>query len=425
MMSVTEKRRARIINIVYFAMFIAVFYFAFTVFSPLVMPFIFAFIVATILNKPIKAITSKTRLKRPMLSVAFVFLSVAVVFAVFFLIGIGLYEKLKDFFDYIMAQLQNTEVLFNNIKLWILDITSFLPTGIRSVLHENVTVFFDELIETGSSGVDANAPNINLGSLGIDWGSLLSKSGAVLSGTVGKIPSFVISCVIFLISTVFTLSDYDRIKNFVIGQFSDKNAQRIRDAVSLGSSCLKKMFRAYGLIILITTFELTVGLYALKFLKIYDGQYIIFIAFGIALIDIIPVLGTGTVLIPWAVVSFFVNKTSLGIGLLVVYVIILIIRQIIEPKLVAGQVGLPPIVTIVAMYVGSKTLGILGFFVLPFAVILVKVFNDAGIIHLFKKMPEEDELTADSEKTDDIACDVEETVGEVNIAVGENSEKSE
>lgn len=395
MTSVTEKRRARIINIVYFAMLIAVFYFAFTAFAPLIMPFIFAFITAALLNKPITAITKRTPLKRSLLSVVSVLLLIAVLFAIFFLIGIGLFEKLKEFADYLMAQLQNTDVLFNNIKLWILDITSFLPQSLRSGLHENVTMFFDDLAENGFSGV-------NVASSGIDWSSLLSKGGQMLSGTVGKIPSFLIAFVIFLISTVFISSDYEKIKMFVAKQFSEKNSQKIKDAVTLGVSCLKKMFRAYALIILITTFELTVGLYILKFVNIYEGQYIIFIAFGIALIDIIPVLGTGTVLIPWAIVSFFTSKVSLGIGLLVIYVIILVIRQVVEPKLVAGQVGLPPIATIIAMYIGSKTLGILGFFILPFAVILVKVFNDAGIIHLFKNISDSDIENVGNESTETV-----------------------
>ena len=113
-------------------------------------------------------------------------------------------------------------------------------------------------------------------------------------------------------------------------------------------------------------------------------RLLLLLAIGIALIDIIPVLGTGTVLLPWAAISFISGNIRLGIGLLVMYIIILVIRQIIEPKLVAGQVGLPPIITIIAMYIGSKTIGILGFFILPFCVILLKVFNDEGIIHIFK-----------------------------------------
>ncbi len=384
MLSVTEKRRARIINIVYFAIMIAIFYFAFTSLSSLIMPFFYAFIVAALFNKPVTKLTKKTPLKkRSLWSVIFVLLLLAAVFGVFFLVGVELFKKIREFFDYILGQLQNTEVLFNNIKLWILDATSFLPAGIKSSLHTNVSDFFDNLARNGLE-------NVSVDTSGIDWGNLLSKGGEMLSGTVAKIPSFMIAFVVFVISCVFILSDYERLKGFVFRQLSDENATRIRSAVKLGSSCLKKMCKAYGLIILITTFELSVGFYLLRIFKVFNGQYIFLLAFGIALIDIIPVLGTGTVLIPWAVISFFSKDFKLGIGLIVMYVIILVIRQIIEPKLVAGQVGLPPIVTIIAMYIGSKTLGILGFFILPFVVILVKVFNDEGIIHIFKTAKEKE-----------------------------------
>lgn len=376
-MSVIEKRRARIINFVYFAILIAVFYFAFTSFSSLIMPFFYAFLVAAVFNKPVAALAKKTPVKRSLWSVIFVLLLMGVLFGLFFLIGAELFKKIREFADYILAQLQDTEVLFNSIKLWVLDFTSFLPDSIRKTLHENVSVFFDNLARNGFEGVSVDTS-------AVDWGSLISKGGQVLSGTVAKIPSFLIACVVFVISTVFILSDYERLRGFFLRQFSDENARRINDATRLGVSCLKKMFKAYSLIILITTTELTIGFSVLKMLKIFNGQYIILLALGIAFIDIIPVLGTGTVLLPWAVISFISSNFKLGIGLLVMYVIILVIRQVIEPKLVAGQVGLPPIITIIAMYIGSKTLGILGFFILPFCVILIKVFNDEGIIHIFK-----------------------------------------
>lgn len=375
--NIIEKRRARIINLIYFALFIALFYVAFKWLTPLLMPFVFAFGFAALINRPVTAVQKKIPVKRSVLCVIAVITCVVIVSSVFLLIGMELVEKIKGFYDYLALQFQNISELINELKLWILDITAFLPEGVRGVLHENVSVFFDNIIKNGFE-------NISIDTSKIDWTTLLSKGGAVITGTVGKIPSFIIALIVFIISTVFIASDYTKIKEFFARQFSERNMNKISTAWTLGVSSLRKMIKAYCLIILITTFELTVGFYLLKFIGVFDNPYIIFIAMGIALIDIIPVLGTGTVLIPWAVISFIMGNIGLGIGLLVLYVIILVIRQIIEPKLVAGQVGLPPIVTIIAMYVGSKTLGVLGFFILPFVVILIKVFNDAGIIHVFK-----------------------------------------
>lgn len=375
--AVIEKRRARIVNIVYFALFFLIFYFAFKWLMPLLLPFVFAFGFAALINRPVGFIQKKLPVKRSLLCTVFVIGAVLVVAAVFFLIGIELFEKIRSFYDYVLFQLQNVSGLVNDLKLWILDSTAFLPESVRGVLHENVTVFFDNIIKNGFEDISIDTSKI-------DWTALLSKGGEVITGTVGKIPSFFIALIVFVISSVFISVDYDKIKEFCLRQLPDEKIRKLSEAWRLGVSSLKKMVKAYCLIILITTFELTVGLYILKFIGVFNNPYIIFIALGIAIIDIIPVLGTGTVLIPWAVISFITGGTGMGIGLLILYVIILVIRQIIEPKLVAGQVGLPPIVTIIAMYIGSKTLGVLGFFILPFAVILVKVFNDAGIIHVFK-----------------------------------------
>ena len=396
MNSVVEKRRKVLINTAYFALIFAAVFAAYRWLLPFLIPFIFAFAAAGILNRPITAITKKTPLKRPWLSAAFVIVLVLITAVVFFLIGMELVETATGFYDYSIAQLNNITDLVNDLKLWILDVTSFLPEAVRGTLHENVTLFFDNIIENGFQNISIDTSMIN-------WSEILSKGSAVITGTVGKIPSLVIAIIVFMISTVFISSDYDKIKRFFIKQVKPERAQKISDAWHLGVNSLKKMIKAYCLIILITTFELTVGFYILKFIGVFDSPYIIFISIAIAFIDIIPVLGTGTVLIPWSVISFITGNIGMGIGVLALYVIILVIRQIIEPKLVAGQVGLPPIATIIAMYVGSKTLGVLGFFILPFIVILIKVYNDAGIIHVFKDVHEGEEQNPPS--TDALKAD--------------------
>lgn len=374
---IIEKRKNKLINLCYFAVIAVAAFCVYKWLLPLVIPFIAAFSVSAVFNKPVSAVVKKLPLKRSFVSTVFVCMLLLVISAVFFLIGIELFEKLSGFYDYSVAQLQNIGGLINNLKLWVLDITAFLPETIRTVLHENVSVFFDKIIQDGFKSIPIDTSSI-------DWTELLSKGGQVLSGTVGKIPSVIIAFVVFLISTVFISSDYDKIKLFFVHQLSETTVFKVTTAWRLGVSSLKKMIKAYVIIICVTAFELTVGLYVLKFIGVFENPYIVIIAFIIALIDIIPVLGTGTVLIPWSVISFITGNIGMGIGLLVIYAIVFVIRQIIEPKLVAGQVGLPPIVTIIAMYVGSKTLGILGFFILPFMVILIKVFNDAGLIRVFK-----------------------------------------
>jgi predicted PurR-regulated permease PerM len=147
------------------------------------------------------------------------------------------------------------------------------------------------------------------------------------------------------------------------------------------------------MIMLVTFSEMSIGLFLLKLLNIYNGGYILIIAILTAIVDIVPVLGTGTVVIPWAAYNLFVGNYSLAIGLFALYLIITVIRQIIEPKLVATQLGLPAFLIITSMFIGSQIFGVFGIFILPITVLTLKLLNDEDIIHILhypKEKTEED-----------------------------------
>ena len=126
----------------------------------------------------------------------------------------------------------------------------------------------------------------------------------------------------------------------------------------------------------------------MKLFKIYTGSYIPLIAAGIAIVDILPVLGTGSIVAPWAVISFFQGDIAMGIALLVMWIVISVIRQYIEPKLVGKQIGLNPVLTLTGMYVGLKVFGALGMFGVPITIIILKALQDTGKIHIWRT-PEE------------------------------------
>lgn len=380
--NIIEKRRATLINAAYVALIGTVVYFVCKYAFSLLLPFVFAFCIATLLQKPVNFITKKTPIKRSLAGALCVFLLIGTAIFILAFAGVRLFAQIRGFVDYLIARLQNISQVSENIKVWVLDLISFLPESLRATLNEQITLFFDEIITNGFE-------NISISSIGIDWGSLISKGGVVIKDTVVQIPSALIACVISVVACVFMTSDYNRIKYFILNQFSDEHRKKLVMSKKLAEGTLKKMIKAYSLIILITTVEMIVGLTTLKIIGVFKSEFIIVISIAIAIIDIIPVLGTGTALIPWAIYSLITGKIGMGVGLLIIYAVVTVLRQVIEPKLVAGQVGLPPIVTIIAMYVGTKTIGVLGFFILPFAVIVVKELNDNGIIHLFKTVKKE------------------------------------
>ena len=115
-----------------------------------------------------------------------------------------------------------------------------------------------------------------------------------------------------------------------------------------------------------------------------DNHYVFIIAIAIAIFDILPVAGSGGILIPWALVSLITGDVGEAIGLIVIYVVISAIRQYIEPKIVGDSLGVNPIITLAGLYFGLKLFGFMGMFIVPLLIMVLKAFNDTGRIHLWK-----------------------------------------
>ena len=95
-------------------------------------------------------------------------------------------------------------------------------------------------------------------------------------------------------------------------------------------------------------------------------------ALGIGFVDALPILGSGTVMIPWAIIAAINGDLNLGIAIIIIYAIILIVRQLVEPKIVSNKIGIHPIFTLIAMYTGFRLIGVLGLFVGPIILIILK-----------------------------------------------------
>ena len=104
----------------------------------------------------------------------------------------------------------------------------------------------------------------------------------------------------------------------------------------------------------------------------------------ISLLDLLPVIGVGTVLVPWGIVSLISGDNFLGAGLILLFVVNTVIRELIEPKIVGKQVGLHPLVTLMSMVIGSSLMGGVGLFGLPITLAVVNKMNKDGVIHLYK-----------------------------------------
>lgn len=395
----TDKRWHFIVNIAYFAIILGLAYFLFDRCLSLFLPLLTAFFVAMLLKRPIAYLDKKTPLKRGPISVILVLSVLGIGVGLLVLLALEVAPEVKGFFTYVYGRINDLPQLILAFKNWLLGVLANLPESFTADLSVTVADFLDNIAENGLAGLNVKTDTFN-------WTSLISTGGDILINTVGQFPSFVISLVITVISSIFVCSDYEHIRDFILAQMSEENGRKLRHAKQLAIGSMLKMVKAYGLILLITAFEMTIALSVLKLIGVYKSDYLFIIAILIAVIDIIPVLGTGTVLIPWGVVSLLTGKVGLGIGLLITYAVVLVIRQILEPKLVSGQIGLPPIVTITSMYVGTKVLGVFGFLIMPFLVTILNEMNKAGIIHLFnstRKKAEEQPVVLMTDEMPEVA----------------------
>lgn len=385
-MTDVEKRRKAIINVLYFSMLIALGLLAVRYALGVCMPFLIALIAAATLQKPKNFITSKTPIKKGPASVICVMGAIVIVSLLVVLIGVRIVNELKDFINYIILQFKDLNSVIDNVEAWLLNIVASLPEFLRKALSDGITGITKQLrlaVEGGEITVPESVTDSLGSAFNISW--IATPINGVIS-TAKQIPSFIVATVVCIIASCFATSEFPEIVKFVKHQFPENRQKDLSRAKNLLTSSLAKMGKAYLLIVLITFAELSLGLSILRLIGVFESSYIVIIAAITAVLDILPILGTGTVLIPWALYSFISGNIGLGVGLAVIYVIIFVIRQVIEPKLVAGQLGLSPIVTIAALYFGLKFFGVLGMFITPVLVIMLKLLNDEGIIHLWKPL---------------------------------------
>lgn len=386
-----EKKKNFIINIFYTAIVILLFYAFFKYAFGLFLPFIVAVFVAMILQKPINFVCEKTKIKKGFVSVFFVIICSLLILSAISLIIIWIGTEVKGFVQYLIMKLDDVPAFIDDVENFVRHSLAFLPDKVETPIVSFITDKLQGFLAPSGSSQNTSA--------GFDL-SMLSTPLSGVWNTAKQIPTTLVSIVIAIVACCFMSTDFLTVKRVFLSFFKKETREKVVRTKRLLFPALAKMAKAYALIITITFSELSLGLFILKLLGIYDGGFIFIIAGIIALIDIVPVLGTGTVLVPWALVSLLTGNIPLAIGITIMYVCITVIRQIIEPKLVAAQLGIPAFATIIAMYIGSRIFGFIGLFLLPITIVMVKMLNDEGIIHVFHKV-EDFEFTGQNEEITD------------------------
>ena len=345
-----EPYRRAAYLVFYILLGIAVLYVFFRWLFPVLLPFAIAFGAAALCHRFATVLAAKTKLSVRFWSILFVLLLFLLLTALAVTgIGIGADQ---------LASLAGG--LLGEDATWLSDV--------RDVL-DRVGAFFAKL--PIFSGEDGAALRAEIADAAID---ILKNAAVSLSARipalVGSLASFVpralLCAAVTVLSAVYFAADYDRIAPFLREHLSARHFGTLRDAARRVGKTIFSFGKAYAILFLLTFAELLLGLTLLK------QPYALLLALGIAVVDILPVLGTGTVLLPWAGYLLIAGEPRRAVGLLVLYLVITVCRQIAEPRIVGARIGLSPIPALLSMYIGLRLFGLLGLILFPLVAVIGK-----------------------------------------------------
>ena len=344
----------------YFALILALVYAIARYALPLLWPFLLAYLFAWLLHPIARSLTRRFHMKHT--------LSVALCLGVFFTVLGGLITflgiRLVSAGASIISRLPYLytgvlEPAFGDIGTALETYAAHLPP--------NAYVLISDILAGASDSLRQGITNLSL------------KGVALVSGFAAKLPGLVIRAVLCLIATVFMTVDFARITAFVARQFPARPRHVLHKTREAFVAVLLQYGKSYGIIMAVTFGEIFLGLLLIRQANALS------LAALIALFDIFPVVGAGLILAPWAVIALLGGETVKGVGLLSLWIIVVVVRQVLEPRVVGHQVGLHPLCTLMAMFVGSSLFGAVGLLGLPIACAIVKSLDDTGVIHLLKK----------------------------------------
>ena len=298
-----KKRRDMIINVAFVAMIFGLIFFFVKYLFGVTAPFLLSFFFAVCLQRPLRKLDKKTNNKmHTFWSMFLVIVVLAVIIGPVVLILSLIGKEIVEFISFLGEELNDLPNFLATLQKEIISLLKFLPDGIYTSVSDKITIFFTNLIN-----------DFDLSKLNIDIKSITNGLTSGITGVysvVKSIPSAILSLVIGIIAWIFFTKDYNYIVGFIKRQLPEGKKNLLSETKQIFSKTILKMLRAYGIIMFITFCELFLGLSILNLIGVMNNGYVFMIAIAIAVFDILPVAGSGGILIPWAVVSLILGRAT-------------------------------------------------------------------------------------------------------------------
>ena len=316
------------------------------------LPFLFAFLIVAMARPLINKICKKTKIPKPIVSIFVLVMLLLVTCGCLALILMITAEQIASITEGIINNLSGEENYVSTIFDIIGKIEERLPF-INNILGDEEAVY-NLVIDMITDGAK----------------SLSIRLTRYIAGIITALPDIIVTLIVLALSLFYFAKDYDKIGNAII----KKLPKRVGNIVLIFKNdvlhVVTKYLKSYLILLIITFVELISGFLILGI----KNSFIL--AFIIAIVDMLPILGAGTVLVPWSIIMLAFGNYKMAIGLFILAGITYFSRQFLEPKILSDQMNIHPLITLFAMYAGLKLAGFFGLIIAPIVAFIIKITLD-------------------------------------------------
>ncbi len=319
----------------------------------LLAPFVLALIVAILLNPSVRFLQRKLGWGRGMFTLLVLGVAVALVGGGLFMACYVAVSQLAQLAENWEAILRHGTQVMEQMDAMVEEFWMLVPP----VLSDTVDGIYLQLVEW----LQEMAPL---------WVEKVANGAGV---AVAKVPSFLLALVIFLLASYFITADYPYLRTRAIGKMDEGVLVFLREVRQTALAAFGGYLRAQLLLSVGVFFILLAGFF------ISRQPYGLLLSLGLAVLDFIPILGSGTVMVPWAFVALFTGELADGVEIMVIWGLVALFRRVAEPKFVGNQTGLSPILSLVSIYVGMRVAGVLGMILGPIVALVAINLGELGV----------------------------------------------
>ena len=320
---------------------------------PILMPFVIGFLIASIVQLPLNALHPKGR-RRPKIA--------AIVLCIAFyglLIWGMVFFSVKVFGEISTFAATIPDLVYTKLYPAIWQIGDWLQ-NILEPIDMTLAQLVNEVGKTVASTMAKYATQAS------GWAVKALATGVV------SIPGALVTIIVTIVSSFYIAADYKTVIAFLKRLIPGSHRDKVVQVVGYAEHAVVVYIKSYLVLFCLTAAELWLGF------TLLDVPYKLGLAVGIALFDLMPILGVGGILMPWGTIGLLLGNFKIGIGIWALYLIITAVRNAVEPKLVGKQIGLHPLATLVAMVVGLKLAGLPGMLLLPISLVaIIRMRNGA------------------------------------------------